>query len=72
MFIACATICVYNKKGKNIHVCIGLYIPSVSRGWLAPRRGAGRPERERERAQDASLHTLVYVLIFRPEISAQK
>lgn len=29
-------------------------------------------DRERERPQDASLHTLLYVLVFEPEISAQR
>lgn len=37
---------VFIRKGKNIHVCTGLYIPTVSPGWLPPRRGRGARERE--------------------------
>lgn len=42
---------VFIKKGKNMHVCVGLYTPSLYRpvnraGWVPGGEGGGQEERE--------------------------
>lgn len=63
MVLHCATICVYEKRKKHTGKLWLAYTPR------APQLAASQAGRE---ARAHATHSLLYVLIFEPEINAQK